>query len=191
MDIKKLTEELKNLSNERINGLNEEIEQTLNSSNPILDKIKELYPENIEEDLTQQYKDYVIEPLEDLLRPEELNKYISNLKISKRVTHWPNSSYIEYSIFGLYGEDRVISGRISVQANINGNNSTNEDIRSGFTRNPIGRIENRYNFNPNFIFSDVDTIIDELVDEMKKARQQSLNADKAYIDYVRRTGDLS
>ena len=171
--------------------LNEEIEEVLDSNNPILDRIKKEYPENVEEDLTEQYKDYVIESLEDLLSPEELDKYISNLKISKRVTHWPNSSYIEYSIFGLYGESRVISGRISVQANANGNNSTNEDIRSGFTRNPIGKIENRYNFNPNFIFSDVDTIIDELVDEMKKARQQSLNADQAYIDYVRRTGDLS
>ena len=119
--------------------LNEEIEQELSSNNDILDKIKQLYPENIEEDLTAQYKDYVMESLEDLLRPEELDKYISNLKISKRVTHWPNSSYLEYSIFGLYSEDSVISGRISVQANTNGNNSTNEDIRAGFTRNPIGK----------------------------------------------------
>ena len=174
-----------------IKKLNEEIEQELNSNNPILDRIKELNPENIQQDLTSQYKDYIIESLEDLLRPEELNKYSETLKVSKRITHWPNSSYIQYSIFGLYGEDRVISGRISVQANVNGNNSTNEDIRSGFTRNPIGKIENRYDFNPNFIFSDVDTIINELVDEMKKARQQSLNADQAYIDYVRRTGDLS
>jgi hypothetical protein len=174
-----------------VKKLNEEIEQELSSKNDLLDKIKQLYPENIEEDLTAQYRDFVIESLEDLLRPEELDKYAGNLKISKRVTHWPNSSYIEYLIFGLYSEDSVISGRISVQANANGNNSTSEDIRSGFTRNPIGKIENRYNFNPNFIFSDVDTIINELVDEMKKARQQSIRGTQGYIDYVRRTGDLS
>ena len=88
-----------------IKKLNEEIEQTLSSNNPILDRIKEVNPENIQEDLTSQYKDYIIESLEDLLRPEEVNKYSETLKVNKRVTHWPNSSYIEYSIFGLYGED--------------------------------------------------------------------------------------
>ena len=174
-----------------IKKLNEEIEQILGSNNAILDRIKKEYPENIEEDLTEQYKDYIIESLEDLLRPDELNEYSETLKVGKKVIHWPNCSYMDYSIFGLYGKDSVIRGRIYVQANINGNNSTNETIFSGPTNNPIGKIENSYNFNPNFIFSDIDTIINELVDEMKKARQQSLNADQAYIDYVIRTGDLS
>ena len=171
--------------------LNEEIEEILDSNNPILARIKKEYPENIEEDLTAQYKDYVIQSLEDLLRPDEMNTYLQNLKITRRVTHFDNASYIRYSIFGLYGEDRVISASMSVQANTDGNTTTDETVFAGFTRNPIGKIENRYTFSPDMIFQDVENIIVELTSEMEWARKQSLSADQAYIDYVRRTGDLS
>ena len=171
--------------------INEEIERFLESNNHILDHIKNLYPENMEEDLTDEYIDIVIDALEDVLRPQELDKYKETLKITRRINQFDNYSYIQYLVHGYYGEDRIISGRLSLQANADGRNDTNEVIFSGFTRNPIGKIERRYTFNPNFIFSNIQTIIEELTEEMVNARKQSLKADQAYIDYVRETGDLS
>lgn len=174
-----------------IKKLNEEIEKILESNNPILDEIKDLYPQDMQEDLTDEYIDIVIDELESVLRPEELDKYKETLKISRRVNHSDNYCYMQYLVHGYYGEDRIISGRLSLSAKGDGNNETNEVIFSGFTRNPIGQIEKRYSFNPRFMFANIETIVEELTQEMVEARKQSLKADQAYIDYVKETGDLS
>lgn len=64
------------------------------------------------------------------------------------------------------------------------------NIFAGFTANPIGQIDDRYTCNrpngTNYI-DEFDTILSYIFD----ARIRSLKADRAYIQYVIETGDLS
>lgn len=63
-------------------------------------------------------------------------------------------------------------------------------ICSGFTANPIGRIEENYTCKRGFetdYKEEFKTVLKYMID----ARKASIRADKAYCDYVVRTGDLS
>lgn len=64
------------------------------------------------------------------------------------------------------------------------------NICSGFTANPIGRIEENYICKRGFA-TDYKKEFNTILKYMIEARKKSIRADKAYCDYVVRTGDLS
>lgn len=174
-----------------IKKLNEDIEKLLESENSILDKIKSLYPENIEEDLTEEYKDYVIEALEGLLNSDQMDTYLKSLQITKRVSHQTYHSYMEYSIFGRWGDGVIRADMHLTVAVTQGVLENYITILAGSSNNPIGSSKDKYRFNPDFIFSDTHYIIQDLCDKMQVATKAALASSRSYSDYVRRTGDLS
>lgn len=179
-------------SRPKIGELINKFQHIIENKSDIYSRIKKEYPEPVEKDLTSKYIDVVLDSLEDLLRPEEYDTYKNSLKIKKGISYpLETVAYMYYQIFGLYGEDRVISARFGVQASDVGKVTSNYNIFSGFTRNPIGRIDSDYIVAPEKIFENESMIIREMASDMENARERSLQADKAYIDYVARTGDLS
>ena len=156
---------------------------------------KEVYPEAVEEDLTDKYIDLLIEKVSPAIgKEEQIEKYKNNVKITKRVSYpMETVGYVRYGIHGLYYNESVLRGEVSLQVRSDSPNveKGNMEVFAGFLHNPIGQIRNKFTFNYQYILNDADGLIKDLINEMAIAMKQSRKADQAYVDYVARTGDLS
>lgn len=177
-----------------IKQLNEELEKLLESEN-IFNVFKEIYPEPFEEDLTDKYLDLLIEKVSPAISNEkEIETYKNNVKITKIVSYPMDTvGYVRVHINGEYYNESVLRGSISLQTRLDSDKDyASMDVFAGFLHNPIGQIRNSWTINnPSLILNNEDKLIKELIDEMADAMKRSRAADKAYGDYVARTGDLS
>ena len=166
-----------------------------NSSKKVFEEFKKVFPEPLEEDLKEDYMDLVIDKIFPVLKDDtEREKYRDSLKIV-RIVSYPMDTvgYVRYYITGEYSKEHILRGDFSLQTR----EDTNEDYASmsvfaGFLHNPIGQIRNNYKLNnPMSVLNNPDKLMENLVQEMADAMEASHRADQAYIDYVKRTGDLS
>ena len=121
-----------------------------------------------------------------LFTKEELN----NIKNSAEVTYKKEGDTFRLSVWTKYGESCCGAYIWRGEFAYYGNGTGRMEIFSGFTANPIGQIRNIYtcerpygtNYKEEFAL---------ILKYMADARESSKRADRAYCDYVARTGDLS
>ena len=179
-----------------IKKLNEELMRLLESETNFK-IIKKIYPESLKEDLTDKYINVLMKKVSPFIgNKEKIENYKNSVRIVKEVTYGTETSVmVDYSIFGYYGDECVLKGDIHLY--VRKDNATEEkateEVFAGFTGNPIGRIRDRYELDAKYVIEkkNEQAIINMLIADMADAMRRSREADKAYIDYVERTGDLS
>lgn len=177
-----------------IKQLNEALSKFLESES-VFNAFKEIYPEPFEEDLTDKYLDLLIEKVSPAIgKEEQIETYKNNVKITKIVSYPMDTvGYVRIHINGEYYKESVLRGSVSLQTRSDSDKDyASMDVFAGFLHNPIGQIRNSWTINnPLMILNNEDALIKEMIDEMAVAMKRSRAADKAYGEYVARTGDLS
>ena len=166
----------------------------ISESTDVFNSFKEKYPEPFEEDITDKYIDLLMEKVSPVIGNEEqIKRYRDNVKITKRVSYpAEHTGYIIVHIRGYYYDESMINGHVSLQTNPTSKDHASMEVFAGFLHNPIGQIRNRYTLNnPLSLLNDEDALIKDLINEMADAMKSSRSASKAYVDYVKRTGDMS
>ena len=175
-------------------SLTEELDKFLESES-VFNIFKEKYPEPFEEDITDKYLDLLIEKVSPAIgKEEQIETYKNKVKITKIVSYPMDTvGYIRIHINGEYYTESVLRGSISLQTRSDSDKDyASMDVFAGFLHNPIGQIRHSWTLNnPLMILNNEDALVKEMIGEMADAMKQSRAADKAYCDYVARTGDLS
>ena len=166
----------------------------ISESMDVFNSFKEKYPEPFEEDITDKYIDFLMEKVSPAIGNEEqIKRYRDSVKITKRVSYpTDHTGYISVHIRGYYHNESMINGQVSLQTNPTSKDYASMEVFAGFLHNPIGQIRNRYTLNnPLSLLNNENALMEDLINEMADAMKSSRSASKAYVDSVRRTGDMS
>lgn len=117
---------------------------------------------------------------------EELQNIEKTAKVS--ITQTKTGFYL--SIYCCYYESCCGSYLWKSSFDYKENSDSYMRIYSGFTANPIGRIEENYICKRPYGI-DFEEEFEKLIKYMIQARKASIKASEAYCEYVKRTGDLS
>lgn len=177
-----------------IKKLNEELKKFLESATNFK-KFKQVYPKSFKQDLKDEYIDLLMKEVSPGIgNKEKIENYKNSVTITKEVSYPKETAgYLQYLIFGYYYNESLLRGEITlyVREDNSVEERAREEVFAGFVHNPIGQIKNVYTLNAEYVLNNETNIIEKLISDMAAAIKSSRKADKAYIDYVERTGDLS
>ena len=115
---------------------------------------------------------------------------LKNIKESAKVEYIKKGNEFRLCVWTKYAESCCGAYIWRGEFSYYGNGTGRMEIFSGFTANPIGQIRNIYTCERPY-GTDYKKEFALILKYMTSAREASKRADKAYCDYVARTGDLS